>query len=108
MDYNVIYNFYSIKRRYKICDVCAGANFHPNTNMLPPFGMRVDNVLGSTVGVGSVGSVGAVGGSSLGGSFLLHNSGLLQSQPQMSQPGLVNGYDAPQSAVSTYKYLLIL
>lgn len=69
--------------------------------MLPPFGMRVDNGLGS-----SVGGVGTVGASSMGGGFLLHNAGLMQqSQSQLSQGGLVNGYDASQSAVS--KYLLL-
>lgn len=56
-----------------------GANFHQNPNMLPPFGMRVDNGLGSTMG---------------GGYHNMHNSGLLQA----SQAGLVNGYDTPQSA----------
>ncbi|XP_035456708.2 uncharacterized protein LOC118280612 isoform X3 [Spodoptera frugiperda] len=69
-----------------------GANFHPNPNMLPPFGMRVDNSMG-----GSSLSASSLGGNSMG--FMMHNQQLLQqNQQQMQQTGLVNGFDAPQSA----------
>ncbi|PZC81908.1 hypothetical protein B5X24_HaOG211694 [Helicoverpa armigera] len=103
-----------------------GANFHQNPNMLPPFGMRVDNSMGgsslnsmvnnsmvnNTMGNSMVGNsmVGnSMGGSSMvgnsmvgntmGGGFMMHNQQLLQqNQQQMQQTGLVNGFDAPQSA----------
>lgn len=64
--------------------------------MLPPFGMRVDNSMG-----GSSLSASSLGGNSMG--FMMHNQQLLQqNQQQMQQTGLVNGFDAPQSAVSAY------
>lgn len=90
-----------------------GANFHQNPNMLPPFGMRVDNSMGgssmsaSSLAGNSMGnSMGNTMGNSMGntmgnsmGGFMMHNQQLLQqNQQQMQQTGLVNGFDAPQSA----------
>lgn len=70
--------------------------------MLPPFGMRVDNSMG-----GSSLSASSLGGNSMG--FMMHNQQLLQqNQQQMQQTGLVNGFDAPQSAVSAYIICLFL
>ncbi|XP_026733819.1 uncharacterized protein LOC113498099 isoform X2 [Trichoplusia ni] len=70
-----------------------GANFHPNPNMLPPFGMRVDNSMGgSSLSASSLAN-------SMGGGYMMHSQQLMQqSQPQMQQTGLVNGFDIPQSA----------
>ncbi|XP_050357030.1 uncharacterized protein LOC126777845 isoform X2 [Nymphalis io] len=103
-----------------------GANFHPNHNMLPPFGMRVDNSMGSSslgntitntltanslsnpisantlansMGTNSLAanSMGSSMGSSMGG-FMLHTQQMPQMQSQQMQSGLVNGFDTPQSA----------
>ncbi|CAD0206237.1 unnamed protein product [Chrysodeixis includens] len=70
-----------------------GANFHPNPNMLPPFGMRVDNSMGAS----SLSASSLAG--AMGGGYMLHSQQLMQQpQPQMPQTGLVNGFDIPQSA----------
>ncbi|KAM3958835.1 CCR4-NOT transcription complex subunit 4 isoform 2-T2 [Aphomia sociella] len=108
-----------------------GANFHPNPSMLPPFGMRVDNSLGTSSlgnslsttmsgsnlpGVASMaaGAPNTMGltANSMGGSFMLHNQQLLQNQQlqnqqlqnQQLQSGLVNGFDGPQ-ATNEGRYL---
>ncbi|CAK1595441.1 unnamed protein product [Parnassius mnemosyne] len=89
-----------------------GANFHQNPNMLPPFGMRVDNSMASNSLGGSANSISAnalsantlaantLSMNSMGGGYMLHNQQLLQqqNQPQMQHSGLVNGFDGPQSA----------
>ncbi|CAH0403547.1 unnamed protein product [Chilo suppressalis] len=64
-----------------------GANYHPNPNMLPPFGMRIENSMG-----GSGLSSGMQAGPSLANSmgFMMHNQ-------QMMPQGMVNGFDAPQN-----------
>ncbi|KAL0859550.1 hypothetical protein ABMA27_010694 [Loxostege sticticalis] len=100
-----------------------GANYHPNQNMLPPFGMRVDNSMG-TSGLQSgplpggahpsgalsggmqpamSGSMQPMSGMQGGMNYMLHNQQMLQNQ-QAQQQGLVNGFDAPQSA-SEGRYL---
>lgn len=92
-----------------------GANYHPNPNMLPPFGMRVDNSLGTsslgntlstTMSASSLANIGNIAAgvpnsmglaaNSIGGGFMLHNQQLLQNQ--QLQSGLVNGFDGPQTA----------
>ncbi|KOB78332.1 CCR4-NOT transcription complex subunit 4 [Operophtera brumata] len=80
------------------------ANFHQNSNMLPPFGMRVDTSMGSINSLGGS-SMNTLGGSSMpnmpgmpnsmGGGFMLHNQQMLNQQ---MQNGLVNGFDAQQTA----------
>ncbi|XP_059058354.1 uncharacterized protein MAL13P1.304 isoform X2 [Achroia grisella] len=99
-----------------------GANYHPNPNMLPPFGMRVDNSLGTstlgnslstTMSASSLGSMASgvpnsmgLATNSMSGGFMLHSQQLLQNQQLQSQQlqsqqlssGVVNGFDGPQTS----------
>lgn len=78
--------------------------------MLPPFGMRVDNSMGtSSMGGGGLPaslsgnmSGNMSGGMSAGalGGYMLHGQQMMHNQQQMQQGGLVNGYDTSQANVS--------
>ncbi|XP_068624636.1 hybrid signal transduction histidine kinase L isoform X2 [Battus philenor] len=90
-----------------------GANFHQNPNMLPPFGMRVDNSMATnSMGSGNSISANALSSNSMSGNtmntmggYMLHNQQMLQqNQQQIPQSGLVNGFDGSQSA-SEGRYL---
>ncbi|KAJ8705259.1 hypothetical protein PYW07_011086 [Mythimna separata] len=61
-------------------------------------GNTMGNSMGNTMGNSMVNTMGNSMGNTMGG-FMMHNQQLLQqNQQQMQQSGLVNGFDAPQSA----------
>ncbi|XP_045456486.1 dual specificity protein kinase splA [Melitaea cinxia] len=83
-----------------------GANYHPNHNMLP-FGMRVDNSMGSS----SLGNTmtNTLTANSLSNpisantGFMLHNQQMAQMQSPQMPSGLVNGFESPQTSEGRYQ-----